>query len=95
VADLEDVARRLAALEERVEQEAGLRASLDRDHSALELALRSQGMLLQALAVTQSEHGVKLDRLDGKVDALHARIGEVAGMSREILAALDRLTGQA
>jgi hypothetical protein len=96
--ELEDLARRLTALELRVEQEAGLRGSLDRDHSALELSLRSQGLLLQALAVTQSEHTATLNKhtvlLDihtARLDQVDAKLGGLAEASQVMIGLLNQL----
>ena len=53
---LEDHERRITVLEERMDQEAGLRASQDRDLAAIAEGVRAQDRLLKALAKTQSEH---------------------------------------
>src|SRR3954468_12974588 len=53
---LEDHERRITVLEERMDQEAGLRASQDRDLAAIADGVRAQDRLLNALAKTQSEH---------------------------------------
>jgi ABC-type transporter Mla subunit MlaD len=52
---LEDHERRITVLEERMDQEAGLRASQDRDLAAIAEGVRAQDRLLKALAKTQSE----------------------------------------
>lgn len=58
---LEQLARRVAALEARLDQEAGLRASQDRDLSALADGQRAANHLLQALSITQSDHTRKFE----------------------------------
>lgn len=75
---------RVAAIEERLGMEAGLRASQDRDQSKIAAATEAGRHLLQALSITQSEHtstlaehGRALDRLEsalGRVDASLAHI---------------------
>jgi chromosome segregation ATPase len=84
VSSMEELERRLASVEERLGLEAGLRASQDRDLSSLKLELRSANNLLQALALTQSdqtrmltalesavaEHGERLERIEGGVQAI-------------------------
>lgn len=78
---LEELAARVAALEERFGMESGLRASQDRDLSDLAAAVRAQTTVGQAMATRQIEHGAslrdhtaRLDRLEGKVDRLDAGV---------------------
>ena len=90
---LEDHERRLTALEERVDHEAGLRASQDRDLGDMAAALRAQKDLLQALATTQSEHTEKLDRMERQQGAQHSLLQSLAISElqhTETLARLDR-----
>jgi hypothetical protein len=54
---------RVAALEERLGQEAGLRASQDRDLSDIAQSMQAANHLIQALAITQGQHTTKLDDL--------------------------------
>ena len=61
--NLEDLERRVTAVEERLDDEAGLRAGHDRDLSDISHQLRAQKGSIQALATTQSEHTRKLDQL--------------------------------
>src|SRR3954464_3467850 len=53
---LEDHEQRITVLEERMDQEAGLRASQDRGLASIAEGVRAQDRLLKALAETQSEH---------------------------------------
>ena len=48
---------RVTAIEERLGMEAGLRAAGDRDLAAIGQTVRAQHHLIQALAITQSQHG--------------------------------------
>jgi len=77
VSEYEELAGRVAALEERLDQEAGLRASQDRDLSSIERTARAQQHLLQALALTQSEHNEKIDRLDDRLVRVEANVARV------------------
>jgi cAMP phosphodiesterase len=68
---------RVAAIEERLGMEAGLRASLDRDLAALAQRQSAANHLIQALAITQSQHTeeftsvhAKLDRIIGLLESL-------------------------
>ncbi len=49
---LTDLQRRVAALEERLQMEAGLRAGGDRELSDMGQTLRAQQHTIQALAIT-------------------------------------------
>jgi predicted nucleic acid-binding Zn-ribbon protein len=62
--ELDEIRRRLDALESRMDSEAGLRAMMDLDQAALTTRLDAQDNLLRALAVTQSEHTGRLTRLE-------------------------------
>ena len=88
---LEDHDRRITVLEERMDHEAGLRASQDRDLSDMAAALKANKDLLQALATTQSEHTGKLDRLDRAVGELRGEVGELRGEVGELRGGMGRL----
>ena len=82
---------RLTALEERMDMESGLRASIDRDLSALAQGQRAMNHMLQALAITQSEHTQALE--------LHTRMFEELGSSvnqrfEEVNGRLDGMDGR-
>ncbi len=75
--DLEDsgqwrhsVETRLGSLEARVEQEAGLRAAMDRDMGDLKAGFRVQLKLIEAISRTQSEHTAQLRELRQDVQGL-------------------------
>jgi len=94
VSELQDLAQRLAALAERVDQEAGLRASQDRDLASVERTLRAQHHTIQALAITQSDHNEKLDRVDEGVREANRSIQQLAAGVDRILVLLERLTDE-
>jgi hypothetical protein len=56
VSDFDAVRHELNTLKERLDQEAGLRVSQDRDLSNLQVLANANASLLQALATTQSHH---------------------------------------
>jgi len=91
---LEDHDRRITVLEERMDHEAGLRASQDRDLSDMAAALKANKDLLQALATTQSEHTGKLDRLDRAVGELRGEVGELRGEVGELRGEVGELRGE-
>lgn len=78
---------RVAAIEERLGMEAGLRAAGDRDLADMAATLRSLRALIQAVAITQSEHTQILDR--------HAeRLTRIESGVSQILTLLNRLTDE-
>jgi predicted nucleic acid-binding Zn-ribbon protein len=62
--ELDEIRRRLDALESRMDSEAGLRAMMDLDQATLTARFDAQDNLLRALAITQSEHTRRLTRLE-------------------------------
>jgi chromosome segregation ATPase len=70
MSSVKELEKRVTTLEVRMDEEAELRAGVDREVSDVTQALRAQQRSIQALAVTQSEHTRKLDRLTGTVDRL-------------------------
>jgi predicted nucleic acid-binding Zn-ribbon protein len=77
--ELDDIRRRLDAVESRMDSEAGLRAMMDLDQAALTARFDAQDNLLRALAITQSEHTRRLTRLEGKVDRLEGGQRDLQG----------------
>lgn len=63
MSSIEELEQRVAALEEQVGQESGLRASQDRDLSSMASALRAHQHTIQALAITQADHNEQISRL--------------------------------
>ncbi|MFI5493350.1 hypothetical protein [Actinoplanes sp. NPDC051859] len=99
MADLEALERRIAAIEERLEMEAGLRASGDRDLAGMAQTLRAQQHTIQALAITQSQHNEKLDHHNEKLDQQNERLDRheaslsaAHGKLDQIIALLGQLT---
>ena len=75
---------RVAAIEARLNMESGLRASADQDLADMAAAVRSQRALIQAVAITQSEHSQILDRHSQALVRLQSGVQEIIRM-------LDRL----
>jgi hypothetical protein len=84
MSSLEELERRIAAIEDRLGVEAGLRASGDRDLGDMAQTLRAQQHTIQALAITQSQHNEKLDRHEKSLTAAHGKLDRIITM-------LDRL----
>ncbi len=91
VSSLEELERRIAALEERLAVESSLRASGDRDLGDLAQTLRAQQHTMQALAITQSQHNEKLDRHDEKLDRHGESLTSAHHKLDQIVALLNRL----
>ena len=92
MASLEELEQRLSALEGRVGMEAGLRASGDRDLSNLASTLRAQHHVLQALALTSSEHNQRLAEVTGilrehdlKFEAVERQLGTIIGLLNRLI----------
>ena len=60
---LATVNRRLAAVEQQLSAEAGLRAAMDTDQSNLTIRLDAQDNLLRALSITQTDQHCPAGRL--------------------------------
>lgn len=91
---LDELDRRLAAVEERLGLEAGLRASQDRDLASLKTELRSANNLLQALALTQSDQTRILTGLETTAADHGERLGRIDDGMRQIIALLNQLIEQ-
>jgi hypothetical protein len=72
---------RLTTLEVKVEAEARMRAAMDHDISDIKIEQRVQRGLLQAVAITQSEHSTRLTSIEGRL----------TGVEGELAAVKDRL----
>jgi hypothetical protein len=77
MATIEELERRLAALEECLGMEAGLRASQDRDLASLAAGQRAANHLLQALSITQGEHTLALERHTEVLGTIQSGIQEI------------------
>lgn len=84
MSDLEDLERRITAIEDRLGMESGLHASSDRDPADMAQTLRAQQHTIQALAITQSQHDESLDRHEDSLTAAHGKLDRIITM-------LDRL----
>lgn len=84
MSSLEELERRIAAIEDRLGVESGLRASGDRDLGDMTQTLRAQQHTIQALAITQAQHNEKLDRHEQSLAAAHGKLDRIIAM-------LDRL----
>jgi len=76
-----------------MDQEAGLRASQDRDLVAIAQGVRAQGRLIQALAVTQSEHTRSLAQLTATIDEVKETIDEVKETIDEVKGGVTQIVG--
>lgn len=85
MSSLEDLERRIAALEEQLGVESGLRASGDRDLADMTQTLRAQQHTIQALAITQSQHNEKLDRHEASLTAAHGKLDQIIAMLGQLL----------
>ncbi|MEV4638828.1 hypothetical protein AB0J80_15890 [Actinoplanes sp. NPDC049548] len=83
--DLDDLARRVAAQEERLGTESGLRASGDRNLADMAQTSRAQQHTIQALAITQSQHNEKLDRHEQSLTAAHGKLDQIITMLGRLL----------
>jgi len=62
--ELDEIRQRLDTLESPLNSESGLRAMMDLDQASLTLRLDAQDNLLRALSITQSDHTLRLTRLE-------------------------------
>jgi hypothetical protein len=88
--ELDDIRRRLDALETRMDSEAGLRAMMDLDQAALTARFDAQDHLLRALAITESEHTKRLTRLEDGQQRLEGAVGRVEVGLQTILTLLRK-----
>jgi chromosome segregation ATPase len=92
---------RLTTLEETIKTEATVRAAMDSDISDIKIEQRAQRGLLQAVAVTQSEHGadirvIKEDVRDikGRLGNVEQRLGNVEGRLGSVEGRLGNVEGR-
>jgi hypothetical protein len=88
---LEELERRVAAIEERLSVESGLRASGDRGLADMAQTLRAQQHTIQALAITQSQHNEKLEQHNEKLDRHEASLTAAHGKLDQIITMFGRL----
>jgi hypothetical protein len=70
-----------------------LRAAMDRDITDIKIEQRAQRGLLQAIAVTQSEHGARLTAIDGRLGNVEGRLDNVEGRLGNVEAELAKVKG--
>lgn len=91
MASIDDLAARVAALEERMGMESGLRASADRDLSEVTAALRAQQNLIQALAMDHIEDRGTLRQHTRDLHEIRASLAEHGTLMRGMAAMLQTL----
>jgi chromosome segregation ATPase len=91
--ELDEIRRRLDALENRMDSEAGLRAMMDLDQAALTARFDAQDNLLRALAITQSEHTRRLTRLEDGQQRLEGGQQRLEGGQQRLEGGQQRLEG--
>lgn len=85
----DNIESRVSTLEVTVRTEARVRAQMDRDMSDLNLKLDAQGRLLRAVAETQSDHTMRLTRLEVRTERLEAGQAKVLAGVQTIIGLLD------
>ena len=98
--DLEDFAEwrdniesRVSTLEVTAKTEARARASMDRDMSDLGVKMDAQGRLLRAIAETQSDHTIRLTRLEVRAERLEAGQKKLEAGQAKVLAGVQAIIG--
>lgn len=76
----DELAARMAALQARMDLEAGLRASVDRDVAGHGAAIRATHHVVQALAITQGEHTQTLARHGQSLSLAHDKLDRIIGL---------------
>lgn len=89
MASLEDLEHRIAALEQRLGMEAGLRASMDADLASINSKLEAQRHLLQALSITQADHTETLRQHTGTLRELKDGQREIIGLLNTLIQGND------
>lgn len=91
MSSIEELERRLAALETKVAEEAELRAAVDRDQSELGSKIRATHHLVQALAITQSEQTETLEAIQR---TMRTKFDEHGRLLKRIIDMLGKLIQQ-
>lgn len=86
MANLEDLERRLTMLEQRMDQEAGLRASQDRDQADLKAWSKSTNLVVQALHINQQQQTQTLDEHTRTLNELQAGVQQLITMLNTLIA---------
>jgi uncharacterized small protein (DUF1192 family) len=87
---------RVSTLEVTVKTEARVRAQMDHDMSDLGVKLDAQGRLLRAMAETQSDHTLRLTRLEVRAERLESGVAKLDSRVAKLDSRVARLeAGQA
>lgn len=89
----DNIESRVSTLEVTVKTEARVRAQMDRDMSDLNLKLDAQGRLLRAVAETQSDHTLRLTRLEVRAERLEAGQAKLEAGQARVLAGVRTIIG--
>ena len=84
---------RVSTLEVTVKTEARVRAQMDHDMSDLGVKLDAQGRLLRAMAETQSDHTLRLTRLEVRAERLEAGQAKLEAGQEKVLAGVQTIIG--
>ena len=87
----DDIESRVSTLEVTVNTEKRARASMDRDMSDLGVKLDAQGRLLRAVAETQSDHTLRLTRLEVRAERLEVRAERLEAGQKKLEAGLAKV----
>lgn len=100
--ELSELAAEVAALRERLDMEAGLRASQDSELADRGAQMRAQTLLIQAISLTQTEHTRTLrqlvegqHRLDREVREVRATLAHLGSAMGDMAAMLQTLIDRA
>lgn len=85
------IEERLAALEERLGMESGLRASMDSDLASINSKLSAQHHLIQALSITQADHTETLRHITETLTEHSHALQELRDGQHEIIGLLNTL----
>lgn len=89
----DNIESRVSTLEVTVKTEARARASMDRDMSDLGVKLDAQGRLLRAVAETQSDHTIRLTRLEVRAERLEAGQKKLEAGQAKVLTGVQTIIG--
>ena len=84
---------RVSTLELTVKTEARVRAQMDEDMRDLAVKLDVQGRLLRAVAETQSDHTIRLTRLEAGLSDHTARLTRLEAGQAKVLAGVQAIIG--
>lgn len=91
MSDIDDLKRRMAAVEATVAEQSRLRAAVDSDQADMKETLRAQHLLVQALAITQGQHTRQLEAITQKLTRLETAVAVVSRGQEQIVGLLNQL----